>query len=87
MYRLQNGSEESGSVAIKVMPLLDPVDLEGGTEEDDKEVKHFPEPIELSNLLQEAKVLRELSGLSADRRYAIPSGITGFNVMKRYILM
>lgn len=64
------------SIAVKIMPLLRPED---GL--DAKGSERSPEPIQLDHLLHEIRSLQVLESLRMERKYAIPSGHTGFNRM------
>ncbi len=68
-------------VAVKIMPVLRPG---GGVPM--SAAKRSPEPVKLSNLLHEIRTLVALEGLRQTRKYATPSGYTGFNQMIRYEL-
>ncbi len=63
-------------MAVKIMPLLRPGQS--------PQAERTPEPIQLSNLLHEICALQALEGLRPERRYAVPTGHTGFNRLHRY---
>lgn len=65
-------------LAVKIMPLMRP-----GTDPSSIDASKSPEPIQLSNLLHEIQTLQALESLRAERRYAVPTGHTGFNRLWR----
>lgn len=74
-------SGDGGAFAIKIMPLLRPdgdlmEEIITAPGDGDSET---PEPIRLDHLLHEIKCLKALNDLATHRRYAVPSGHTGFN--------
>lgn len=75
VFKMTNGED---SVAVKVMPLLRP-----GTTL--KEENESPEPIQLTHLLHEIRSLQALESLRMERKYAIPTGYTGFNRLAKYV--
>jgi serine/threonine-protein kinase haspin len=68
------------SVAVKIMPVLRP-GAEGNG------LSKSPEPIHLSNLLHEIQSLQALETLRAERKYAVPSGHTGFNRLVQCVIV
>ncbi|PJF17554.1 Serine/threonine-protein kinase haspin [Paramicrosporidium saccamoebae] len=72
-------AEGDDSIAVKIMPLMRP----GQSVEMGCSDARSPEPIQLGHLLHEIRSLQALETLRVERKYAIPSGHTGFNKMVR----
>lgn len=70
------------SVAVKIMPVLKPGVVETKV---DEPITRSPEPIQLENLLHEIHSLKALEKLKGERKYAVPSGHTGFNPLVQYL--
>lgn len=64
------------------MPLLKP-----GVASSKADESKSPEPILLSNLLHEIETIQVLEGLRAERKYAVPTGHTGFNRRVQCVLV
>lgn len=67
------GSGSDQEFAVKIMPLLRPGDALP------EAPKATPEPVQLTHLLHEIKSLLALESLRSVRKYAVPSGHTGFS--------
>lgn len=81
MFRLVGPSE---TLAVKIMPILRP----GAQAKDDNSLlDRTPEPIPTAHLLHEIESLRALERLRASRKYAVPSGYTGFNRLAHCMLV
>jgi len=62
---------------VKIIPLLT----------SESKTDTVPEPVTIEKALHEAKVQFAINGLSNLRKYAIPSGHTGFNGAKRLAVL
>jgi len=67
------------TVALKILPLLSPFSDSAEYKSLGLDEFHNPEPVQPSHLLREVKALMALNELSGRRKYAVPSGFTGFN--------
>lgn len=66
------------------MPILRP---NAQMASDDSPIDRTPEPIPTAHLLHEIESLRALEGLRTSRKYAVPSGYTGFNRLAHCMLV
>lgn len=82
-------ASEGKQVALKIMPLLSPLNINSHPQESIGSLDNFhtPEPIEMEHLLREIKALKSLNKLSEERKYAVPSGFTGFNRLLDCVLV
>lgn len=67
-----SGSDPQES-AVKIMPLLRPGEAPSDA------AKMTPEPVQLAHLLHEIRSMLALESLRPARKYAVPSGHTGFS--------